>query len=249
MKIGMFGYPGDNLTRLQAMIKALQQSGATRLVCLGGIIWGGRRDEEQGPPANVLRWLRASDIPTLANDNDRQVAGWRLQALENTTGYIQPRVRRFLSAITREEGQWIYGRPATLPIGKVLCSADSLTIDAHYPAPLTRYNAGKLFGAMEQKAAFFPSANGPSLIVRQESGVVDASKYDGIEESLDAVKVAGIIGGVVGSPPLNGDVSWGAVVDEEATQLSLVCLDTKTHQRVPEFGSMLIQRAELHWRE
>jgi hypothetical protein len=250
MKIGMFGYPGDHVERTKAIYDALKAGGASTIVCLGGLVWSGRREEEQGPPATVLRWLRSSEIPTLANDTDRQVAGWRLQALENTTGFIRPRVRKFLSAITREEAQWIYARPNTLPIGKVLCCTDNLTIDALFPVPLTRFNAAKLFNVLEQKAAFFPSSNGPSLLVRKaEDNVIEAGKYADIQEQLDGRKVAGIIGGVSGSPPLNAEVCWGAIVDDQANQLSLVCLDAKTLKKVPERAAMLINRAEVSWHE
>jgi len=251
MKIGLFGYPGDHLEPVKALCESLRRHGAEQLICLGGLVWSGRKGEvdQHDSPAGVLRWLRARDIPTLCNDADRQVAGWRLQALENTTGYIKPRVRKFLSAITREEAQWIYSRPMTLPVKDVLCCTDNLTIDAIFPVPLSRFNAGKLFAVMEQKAAFFPSANGPSLLVRkQEDGVLEVSKFQHVEEQLDSPKVAGILGGVVGYPPLNGDVSWGAVVDAEATRVSLICLDAKTHKSVPEHGALLIQRSVLNWR-
>lgn len=249
MKIGMFGYPGDYLERTKAMCEALEKRGAETLVCLGGLIISHRRDDEQGAPASVLRWLRAKDLATLSNDTDRQVAGWRLQALANTTGYIQPRVRKFLAEITREEAQWMYSRPVALPCGRVLCCADNLTVDALYPVPLTAFNATKLFAVMEQRAAFFPSAHGPSLLVRkQDDNAVEAAKYEDIEEKLDCPKVTGIVGGVAGDPPLNGDVSWGALVDAEAARLSLICLDAKTHKPVPERARLLLQRAELHWR-
>ncbi|MCY3020990.1 MAG: hypothetical protein NTW87_18395 [Planctomycetota bacterium] len=249
MKIGVFGYPGDHVEHAQAVYKALKHGGADTIVCLGGLVCGGHRDDEEAAPGAVLRWLRAEDVPTLCNDTDRQVAGWRLQALENTTGYIQPRVRRFLSAVTREEAQWMYSRPVALPVGNVLCCADNLTIDALFPVPLTSYNANKLFAVLEQKAAFFPSAHGPSLLVRkQDDNVVEAAKYEDVEEPLDCVKVAGIIGGILGYPPLNGDVSWGAIVDGAATHLSLVCLDTKTHASVPERATMLLQQASFNWR-
>ncbi|HYG75001.1 MAG TPA: hypothetical protein VEK08_08370 [Planctomycetota bacterium] len=250
MKIGMFGYPGDHVERTHAMVDALKDAGAKKIVCLGGLIWSGRRGEDdQGPPATVLRWLRNNDIPTLANDTDRQIAGWRLQALDNITGYIQPRVRKILSALTREEAQWLYSRPSALPIEKVLCCSDSLTIDALYPAPLTSYNANKLFGVLEQTAAIFPSANGPSLIVTKETEkLIEASTFDGIDVRIDARKFAAIIGGIAGTTPLNSDVSWGAIVDSEATQLSMLCLDAKTLKKVPERGAILIQRSELNWR-
>lgn len=250
MKIGMFGYPGDHVERTNAVYQALKSAGAKEIVCLGGLIFSGRREEEQGPPVTVLRWLRSNNIPTLSNDTDRQIAGWRLQSLNSTTGYIQPRVRKFLSAITREEAQWMYARPAAMPVGEILCCSDSLTIDALYPAPLTRFNASKLFGVLEQRAAFFPSANGPTLIVRKQSdNAIEAVKFEGMEDQIDAPKVAAIIGGVMGTPPLNADLSWGAVVDTNAKQISLICLDAKTLKPVPERGTMLIHRAELGWRE
>lgn len=250
MKIGMFGYPGDHVERTKAVYDALKAGGAEKIVCLGGLVWSGRREDEQGPPGTVLRWLRSNDIPTLANDTDRQVAGWRLQALENTTGFIRPRVRKFLSAITREEAQWIYARPTVLPLGQVLCCTDNLTIDALFPVPLTRFNAGKLFSVLEQKAAFFPSSNGPSLLVRkEEDNAIEAGKFGDIQEQLDGRKVAGIIGGVSGSPPLNSDVSWGAIVDEDATQISLICLDAKTLEEVPERAALLINRTEVTWHD
>jgi hypothetical protein len=249
MRIGMFGYPGDHLERTQALCSALEEKGADTLVCLGGLVWSDRRNDDQGAPVSVLRWMRASDIPTLSNDTDRQVAGWRLQALENTTGYIQPRVRKFLSVITREEAQWMYSRPPALPFGQVLCCADNLTIDALFPVPLTAFNATKLFSVLEQKAAFFPSTHGPSLMVRKQAdNAIEAARYEDVEEQLDSEKVAGIIGGVLGYPPMNSDVSWGAIVDSDATRLSLVCLDGKTRKVVAERATMLLQRTELQWR-
>jgi len=250
MKIGMFGYPGDYAARTRAICDALRDRGAEKIVCLGGLAWSGKKeDEETAPPATVLRWLRSNDIPTLANDMDRQVAGWRLQALDNTTGYIKPQIRKLLGAITREEAQWIYSRPGALPFGKALCCADNLTIDALFPVPLSQYNASRLFTVMEQKAAFFPSSNGPGLLVRkQDDNVIEAGKFEYIEEQLDCPKAAALIGGVVGSAPLNADVIWGAIVDSEATRVSLVCLDAKTLKKVPEHGTLLLQRANVSWR-
>jgi hypothetical protein len=251
MKIGMFGYPGDHLERVKAVLTSMKRAGAEQFVCLGGLVWSGRKGEEEiHPPGTVLRWLRQNDIPTLCNDTDRQVAGWRLQALENTTGFIKPRIRKLLSVITREEAQWMYSRPASLPFGKVLCCTDHLTIDALFPVPLSKFNANKLFTVIEQKAAFFPSANGPTLLVRrQEDGAIEASGYENIVAQLDSPKAAGIIGGIIGYPPLNADVSWGAVVDTNATEISLICLDAKTQKSVPEQGALLVQRAAVTWRE
>jgi hypothetical protein len=251
MKLGLFGYPGDHLDRAKSVSAALKRGGADQIICLGGLVWSGRKGEEdQNPPATVLRWLRSEDIPTLCNDTDRQVAGWRLQALENTTGFIKPRIRKLLGVLTREEAQWMYSRPLTLPIGKVLCCADHLTIDAMFPVPLSKFNAEKLFKVMEQKAAFFPSANGPSLLVRrQEDGVIEASGFDHVTVQLDSPRVAGIIGGVVGYPPLNDHVSWGAIVDDQATELTLVCVDSKTHKSVQTQGALLVQRAAPQWHE
>lgn len=250
MNIGMFGYPGDKVERVEAMCRALRQQGAETLVCLGGIVWGGSRDNgEQERPATVLRWLRSHEIITLSNDTDRQVAGWRLQALSNTTGYILPRIRDFLNVVTREEAQWLYSRPPAQPVGQVLCCGDNLTIDALYPVPLTSFNANKLFAVLDQKAAFFPSANGPALLVRKEADhALDARKYGDVEEELDSPKVAGIVGGIVGHPPLNHEVSWGAVVDGDATRLSLVALDAKTFQPVREKATLLLQSAAPTWR-
>ena len=251
MKIGIFGYPGDSLARVKAMTDALKARGAQSIVCLGGLISGGvENDEDADPPATVLRWLRSSEIRVLGNDTDRQVAGWRLQALENTTGYIRPRVRKFLSAVTREEAQWIFSLRSNLPMENMLFCADNLTIDALFPVPLSSFNAGKLFSVMEQKAAFFPSANGPTLLVRkQEDGVIEGGKLGDIEERLDSPRQAMIVGGVVGYPPLNADVSWGALVDSDALRVALICLNAKDYQSVPEQGRLLIQRAESHWRE
>ena len=250
MKIGLFGYPGDQLARTKAVYAALRAQGAESFVCLGGLVWGGRKGEEEpDQPGSVLRWLRSNNIPTLANDTDRQVAGWRLQALTNTTGYLTLRVRKLLAAISREEAQWIYSRPNALPLDNILCCADILTIDALYPVPLSRFNAEKLFGLAAQKAVFFPSANGPSLIVRkQQDGVLEATKFHDIEEQLDSPKIAAILGGIVGYPPLNGDVSWGAIVDSEATLLSLVCLNAKTSRSIPLEGRLLVQRSVVQWR-
>ena len=249
MKIGMFGYPGDHLGHTKAIYEALKARGADRFVCLGGLVFSGRKDEEEHAAATVLRWLRTQEIPTLANDMDRQVAGWRLQALENTTGYIKPQIRKFLGAITREEAQWIYSRPAAIPIENVLCCTDNLTIDALFPVPLTPFNASRLFAVMDQKAAFFPSANGPALLVRkQNDNAIEATKFGDIEERLDSPKAGVIVGGVLGYPPLNGDVIWGALVDSEATHLSLLCLDAKTYRSVPEQGTLLLQRSVANWR-
>jgi len=251
MKIGMFGYTGDHLERLKAVVAALKRAGADQIVCLGGLVWSGRKgEEEQNAPATVLRWLRANDIPTLSNDTDRQVAGWRLQAIENTTGFIKPRIRKLLSVLTREEAQWMYARPTSLPIGNVLCCADHLTIDAFFPVPLSKFNAEKLFKVMEQKAVFFPSANGPALLVRrQEDGAIEAGTFDDMTVTLDSPRVAGIIGGIIGYPPLNADLSWGAVVTGDASELTLVCVDAKTHTPVPDKGALLIQRATPIWHE
>ena len=250
MKIGMFGYPGERVDRVEAVIKALQDNGAEKVVCLGGLIYGGRRDEDPQSAAAVLRWLRANDVPTLANDTDRQIAGWRLQALENTTGYIQPAVRRFLSSITREEAQWIYSRPTVLPFENLLCCADNLTIDALFPVPLTRFNANRLFGVLEQKLAVFPSANGPSLILRKYgNNRLEAQKFDDIEAQIDTPKAAAVIGGVIGAPPLNSEISWSAVVDSDASTISLVCLDSRTLKPVPERAVLVVQQAEINWRE
>ena len=117
MKLGLFGYPGDHLERVKAVTAALKRQGADQIICLGGLVWSGRKGEEdQNAPATVLRWLRANDISTLCNDTDRQVAGWRLQALENTTGFIKPRIRKLLGVLTREEAQWMYSRPLTRTI-------------------------------------------------------------------------------------------------------------------------------------
>ncbi|HYF49657.1 MAG TPA: hypothetical protein VEJ63_09640, partial [Planctomycetota bacterium] len=198
----------------------------------------------------VLRWLRSNDIPTLCNDTDRQVAGWRLQAIENTTGFIKPRIRKLLSVLTREEAQWMYARPTSLPIENVLCCADHLTIDAFFPVPLSKFNAEKLFKVMEQKACFFPSANGPALLVRrQEDGAIEAGAFDDMTVTLDSPRVAGIIGGVIGYPPLNADLSWGAVIDGSASEMTLVCVDAKTHKPVPDKGALLVQRATPLWHE
>src|SRR5438045_3265164 len=112
MKIGMFGYPGEHLNLVKAMDSELKTRGAEKIVCLVGLVWSGRKGQEEvDPPATVLRWLRSQEIPTLANDSDRQVAGWRVQGLADTTGYIRKNVRRFLSVITREEAEWINSRP------------------------------------------------------------------------------------------------------------------------------------------
>jgi hypothetical protein len=251
MKIGLFGYPGDHLERVKSMCGALRGAGAESLVCLGGLVWSGRKgDENEDPPATILRWLRAQEMPVLANDTDRQVSGWRLQALENTTGYIKPHVRKFLSAITREEAQWLYSRPGALPVENILCCADNLTIDALFPVPMSKFNALKLFGVMEQRAAFFPSGNGPCLVVRKEvDGVIDSRRFDDIKIQMDSPKVAVILGGIVGYPPINVDVSWGAVVDTQLGCVSLVCLDAKTHKAIPEQGALLIQRATAAWRD
>jgi hypothetical protein len=251
MKIGLFGYPGDYIDRLEALMELFKRHEAGQFVCLGGLVWSGRKgEEEHAPPGTVLRWLRDHNIPTLANDMDRQVAGWRLQALENTTGYIVPGVRKFLSAITRDEAQWVFSRPSVLQIGKVLCCTDNLTVDALYPVPLSRLNAGKLFSVLDEKAAFFPSANGPSLLVRkQEDGVLEAGPFQSMEEALDSPKVAGILGGIAGYPPLNSDNYWGAMVDDKAERTTLLCLDAKTNKNQPEQGALLIQRAEYGWRE
>ena len=248
MKIGMFGYPGDHLIHTKAVVDALKENGAEKIVCLGGLVWSAKTDELISPPGTVLRWLRTSDIPTLTNDTDRQVAGWRLQALDNTTGYIRKSVRQFLNAITREEAQWLYSRPTMLPIDNVLCCADNLTIDALFPVPLTRYNALRLFNVMEQRAAFFPSANGPGVIVRkQDDSVIEASNFQGVEEQLDSPKSGVIIGGVLGHPPLNANLLWGAVADSDGNQVSLICLDAKTHKSVPEQASLLLQRTTMNW--
>jgi|GEM_PF-5203903 len=248
--IGLFGYPGDQLARTTAVCDILKKRGATQLVCMGGLVWSGRREDEQGAPASVLRWLRANEIPTLSNDADRQVSGWRLQALSNTTGFIQPRIRKLLAEITREEAQWLYSRPTSITIGKVLCCSDNLTLDAIFPVPLTRYNATRLFSVMEQKAAFFPSANGPSLLVRKQSEtLIEVAKYQDVEEQLDGLKCAGIIGGIIGHPPLNSDVSWGALVDYQATRISLICVDAKTQKVIPERGTLLLQRTETKWQD
>ena len=83
-------------------------------MCLGGLVWSGRKPpEDVDPPATVLRWLRSEKIKTLTNDSDRQVAGWRIQSLSMTTGYIRKNVRRFLSVLTREESEWITSRPGS----------------------------------------------------------------------------------------------------------------------------------------
>jgi len=251
MKLGLFGYTGDHLDRTKALCAALKDAGAERLVCLGGLVWSGSKEDDQVTPGTVLRWLRQQDIATLANDSDRQVSGWRLQALVHTTGFIRPRVRKFLANITREEAQWIFSRPASLTFGKVLCCSDLLTMDALYPVPLTRFNATRLFGVMEQRVALFPSAQGPSLIARrQDDGALEASCYANIEERLDSPKTAALIGGIAGLPPHHKDVSWGAVVDEEATLIQLVCLDAKTLKKAPERGRLLLQRStQMKWRE
>jgi hypothetical protein len=251
MKIGLFGYPGDHLDRVKTMCEALRRAGAEKQVCLGGIVWSGRKgDDDEDPPATVLRWLRTKEIPTLSNDTDRQIAGWRLQAIENTTGYIKPRVRKFLSAITREEAQWLYSRPSSMPLGEILCCSDNLTIDALFPVPLSKFNANKLFAVMEQKAAFFPSGNGPCLVVRKEvDGVIEGRRFDDMEIQLDSPKVAVILGGIVGYPPINVDASWGAVVDTKSGRVTLICLDAKTHKNTPEQGALLIQRSTPLWRE
>jgi hypothetical protein len=251
MKIGLFGYPGDYLNRVKALCELLKRHGAEQLVCLGGLVWGGKKGaEEHAPPATVLRWLRTREIPTLTNDMDRQVAGWRVQSLDNTTGYIMPDVRRFLSAITRDEAHWMYSRPSVLQLGNVLCCTDNLTVDALFPVPLSRFNASKLFAVLDQKAAFFPSANGPALLVRkQEDGALEAGRFQGMEEQLDSPKVAGILGGVTGYPPLNAAPYWGALVDDAASRLTLLCLDAKTNKSLPEQGALLIQRGALNWKE
>src|SRR5690349_2614204 len=69
MKLGLFGYPGDHLDRAKSVSAALKRGGADQIICLGGLVWSGRKGEEdQNPPATVLRWLRSEDIPTLCND-------------------------------------------------------------------------------------------------------------------------------------------------------------------------------------
>jgi hypothetical protein len=251
MKIGLFGYTGDHLDRTQALCTALKSAGAEKLVCLGGLVWSGSKEDEEITPGTVLRWLRQQNIDTLANDSDRQVAGWRLQALLHTTGFIRPRVRKFLANITREEAQWIYSRPSSLPVGKVLCCTDQLTMDAMHPVPLTRFNATRLFSVMEQRVALFPSAHGPGLIVRrQDDGVIEATPYANIDERLDSPRTAALIGGIAGLPPHHKDVCWGAVVDGEATLISLVCLDAKTLKKIPERARLLLQRASTPvWKE
>jgi len=251
MKIGAFGYPGENLALVSAMVAELGACGAEQTVCLGGLVWSGRKSQEDpSPPATVLRWLRSQNIATLANDSDRQVAGWRLQSLAMTTGYVRRNVRRFLSVITREEGEWINARPASLAIDDVLCCADVLTMDAQYPVPLSRANASRLFKVMKQRIALFPSANGPELLVRkQEDSVIEPGPFQDIEEELESPKIAAVIGGISGYPALQANVSWAAVVDTTARRLQLICLDAKTMKSVPEKGRMLALRGAFRWHE
>ena len=251
MKIGAFGYPGEKLSLVKAMAAELRSRGASKLVCLGGLVWSGRKaPEEPDPPATVLRWLRAEEIDTLANDSDRQVAGWRLQSLAMTTGYIRKNVRRFLSVITREEGEWIVARPGSLALDDMLCCADVLTMDAQYPVPLSRANATRLFKVMKQRVAIFPSANGPELLVRkQEDGAIEPGPFQDIEERLDSPKMAAVIGGVAGYPALQANVSWGALIDTVQRRLTLVCLDARTMKSVPEKGRLLALRGAFRWHE
>lgn len=251
MKIGVFGYPGENLNLVQAVVAELRKRGAEQVICLGGLVWSGRTSQaEVDPPATVIRWLRSEEIATLANDTDRQIAGWRLQGLANTTGYIRRNIRRFLSVITREEAEWIHSRPAFLAVGDLLCCTDMLTMDAKYPVPLSRTNAKRLFKVMQQRAALFPSANGPELVVRkQEDGAIEPSAFLDIEEKLDSPKVAAIIGGVAGYPALQANVSWAALPDTASLRMSLVCIDVKTLKSAPEKGRMLALRGAYRWHE
>ena len=48
-------------------------------------------------------------------------------------------------------------------------------------------------------------------------------------------------------PGPSADLAWGAVVDSDATSLSLLCLDATTHQHNPERGRLVLQRTELNW--
>ena len=251
MKIGVFGYPGEKVGLVKAMVAELKKRGAEKVVCLGGLIFSGPKSaEDPDPPATVLRYLRSENIPTLANDSDRQVAGWRLQSLAMTTGYIRRNVRRFLAVITREEGEWIMSRPVSLGLENVLCCADVLTMDAQYPVPLSRANATRLFNVMTQRVAVFPSANGPELLVsKQEDGVIEPGPFQDIDEKLDSPKMAAVIGGISGYPTTQANVSWGALVDSTQLRLQLVCLDTKTLQSVPEKGRMLALRGAFRWHE
>ncbi len=83
---------------------------------------------------------------------------------------------------------------------------------------------------------------------KQLDQVIEGRKFEHVNEQLDAVKVAAIVGGIVGYPPLNADVCWGAVIDSNATELSLVCLDAKSFRTIPEQGALLIQRSETTWK-
>ena len=251
MKIGVFGYPGENLRLVKAMDAELRKRGAEQVICLGGMIWSGRQNQEEvDPPATVIRWLRSADIPTLSNDTDRQVAGWRVQGLANTTGYIRKNVRRFLSVITREEAEWVISRPVFLAVENVLCCTDMLTMDAKYPVPLSRSNATRLFKVMTQRIAIFPSANGPELLVRkQEDGVIEPGPFQDIEEKLDSPRAAAVIGGIAGYPSLQSQVSWGALADSVSNRIALVCIDAKTFKSVPEKGRLLALRGAYRWHE
>ncbi len=251
MKIGVFGYPGENLKLVQAMVAELRKRGAEQLICLGGLVWSGKTNQtDVDPPATIIRWLRTEEIQTLANDTDRQIAGWRLQGLANTTGYIRRNVRSFLSVITREEAEWINARPTFVAVGDVICCTDMLTMDAKYPVPLSRTNAQRLFSVMKQRTAIFPSANGPELVVRkQEDGVIEPGPFQDIEEKLDSPKQAVVIGGLAGYPSLQTNVSWGALADTTLSRISLVCLDAKSLKSVPEKGRMLALRGAFRWHE
>src|SRR4029077_16426417 len=124
-------------------------------------------------------------------------------------------------------------RPVYVVKGDALCCSDVLTIDAKYPVPLSRYNAEKLFRVMKERTAFFPSANGPELVVRkQEDGVIESAPFQDIEEKLDSPRAAAIVGGIVGYASGANAVSWGAIVDTSAHRVTLVCLDAHTGKSV-----------------
>lgn len=249
MKIGMFGYPGERLALVKAMHAELLRNGVKEVICLGGLVWGGRvAQDDTDRPGTVLRWLCSQQISTLANDSDRQVAGWRLQGLANTTGYVRKNVRQLLGALTIEEAQWIVSRPAYIGRGDALCCSDVLTIDARFPVPLSRHNSEKLFRVMKESMAFFPSANGPELVVRkQEDGVIEGAPFQDIEEELDSPRAAAVVGGIVGYASVANPVSWGAIVDTNTRRVTLVCMDSKTFKSVPERGRLLAVRNTCHW--
>jgi hypothetical protein len=251
MKIGLFGYPGERLALVKAMQSELLRLGAKEVICLGGLVFGGRTSQENpDPPATVLRWLRSQEIPTLANDSDRQIAGWRLQGLANTTGYIRRNIRQLLGALTIEEAQWINSRPVHIVKGEALCCSDVLTVDSRYPVPLSRHNAEKLFKVMKERMAFFPSANGPELIARkQEDGAIESAPFQDIDEELDSPRTATVIGGIIGYSSTAAAVSWGALVDTTARHVTLVCLDARTGKSIPDRGRLLAVRSAGHWQD